>query len=113
MSETGAYEPPDGPLCLSGPVTMPAQGTLPLRGDLAHVTLADRYLVPHYVVPALRHVTEDGTQLKLAPGPDSETLAELGAGSTFELLDCAGDWGWGCLGPQGPTGYVPLASLGK
>ncbi len=52
MSDVTTYEVPDGPLNLAGPVARPAPGTLPLRGDLAHIALAGRHLAAHYVIPA-------------------------------------------------------------
>jgi hypothetical protein len=30
----------------------------------------------------------------------------LAPGSAFEVLDHAGAWSWGCVGPDGPTGYI-------
>lgn len=104
------YELPTGDLGLKGPVDRPAPGTLPLRGDLAHIALADRYLVPHYVVPQLFSVTT-ATELKLTADGDAETVATLAAGSTFEVLDYVGDWYWGCVSVDGPTGYVPNDAL--
>jgi hypothetical protein len=35
------YPLPQGQLSLAGPVDRPAVGTLPIRGDLAHIALAD------------------------------------------------------------------------
>ena len=37
MSGAKQYTVPEGPLGLLGPVEKPAPGTLPLRGDLAHI----------------------------------------------------------------------------
>lgn len=89
----------------------PKPGTLPVRGDLAHIAMANRYLVPHYVVPHLHTVAPGGAQVVLASDAGSEVLAELPAGATFEVLDLAGDWYWGCVGPEGPTGYVIKSAL--
>lgn len=111
MSGKLTYEVPNGPLRLAGPVARPAPGTLPLRGDLAHIALAGRYLAAHYVIPQLREVSAGGTQMRLVARADSETVTELEAGTPVEVLDVAGEWAWACLGPDGPSGYVPLAAL--
>ena len=42
------YAMPEGRLGLKGPVKKPAPGTLPLRGDLAHIALADTHLAAHF-----------------------------------------------------------------
>ena len=104
------YPLPQGQLSLSGPVNRPAVGTLPIRGDLAHIALADRYLVANYVVPMPSVLASDAS-LNNAPRTDADTVTMLAAGTRFELLDCAGNWAWGCLGPEGPAGYLPLDAL--
>lgn len=96
---------------LKGPVSRPELGTLPIRGDLAHIALATRYLVPHYVVPHIYHIGDADTPLKSAPETGADTVMQLAAGSRFEVLDLAGDWYWGCIGPEGPTGYVAKGAL--
>lgn len=108
MSKTGAYELPAGLLALDGPVTRPAPGTLPIRGDLAHIALANRFLVAHYVVPQVYTLGAADADLKLQPRADADTITTIRAGSAFEVLDLAGSWAWGCIGPDGPTGYVPI-----
>lgn len=89
----------------------PAPGTLPLRGDLAHIALSNRYLAAHYVIPRVRCIGSDNTTLKLAMRDDAEDGATLDAGQQIELLDCAGDWAWIACGPEGPSGYVRLGAL--
>ncbi len=111
MSETGNYPPPDGQLSLSGPVARPATGTLAIRGDLAHIALADRYLVAHYVVPQPRRVGTEATALLCHPRDGSDEVTVLSAGEAFEALDYSGDWCWGCCSPEGPTGYLPISRL--
>ncbi|MGB3377998.1 hypothetical protein [Allopontixanthobacter sediminis] len=113
VNMVGDYELPEGLLTLDGPVVRPAPGTLPLRGDLAHIALADRYLVAHYVVPQLYRIGAADAALKLTASADARTVATLPAGSSFEVLDHAGAWSWGCVGPDGPTGYVPTAQLAE
>lgn len=111
MTTTGAYDLPEGQLCLSGPVERPIAGTLPIRGDLAHIALAHRFLVAHYVVPQPRRIGEAGAELLRQPGGGGEPIARLEPGADFEALDYAGDWCWGCCGPEGPTGYLRTALL--
>ena len=106
MSGNATYQVPDGPLCLAGPVARPQPGTLPLRGDLAHIALAGTYLAAHYVVPQPGEIGPDGAEMHLMPRDDSEVSMTLEAGTAFEILDVAGDWVWGCLGPKGPSGYI-------
>lgn len=105
------YAVPAGVLGLKGPVEKPAPGTLPLRGDLAHIALAGSHLAAHYVIPHLRTVGAAGAELRLAPRADSEAFTTLAAGSRFELLDVAGEWVWGCPGPQGPSGWCRASEL--
>jgi hypothetical protein len=111
VTETGEYEIPTGQLSLAGPVARPATGTLAIRGDLAHIALASRYLCAHYVVPQLRHVGDVDVTLLCLPREGSDPVTTLSAGTPFEALDYAGDWCWGCCGPEGPSGYLPTAQL--
>jgi hypothetical protein len=105
------YAVPVGVLGLKGPVEKPAPGTLPLRGDLAHIALAGTHLAAHYVIPQVRVVGENGAGLRLASRDDSEVFARLAPGSRFELLDMAGEWVWGCPGPHGPAGWCRASEL--
>ena len=111
MSEQANYTLPEGIVGLKGPVARPLPGTLPLRGDLAHIALAEHYLAAHYVIPMKRTIGQGDAVLKYSPSddaPDGETFA---AGDPVELLDIAGDWAWICKGPEGPSGYVHLSAL--
>jgi hypothetical protein len=105
------YPLPQGQLSLSGPVNRPAVGTLPIRGDLAHIALADTYLVANYVMPQPREIGPQGAALLCLPREGSDEVIPLAAGTAIEALDFAGDWCWACLGPQGPSGYLPIAAL--
>ncbi|MBV7264880.1 hypothetical protein [Erythrobacter ani] len=109
--QSGNYGIPDGILGLTGPVAKPAPGSLPLRGDLAHIALAGTHLAAHYVVPHVRTIGDQGADLYLAARDDSEIMHRLAAGTRFELLDFAGEWAWGCVGPEGPSGYCKAACL--
>ena len=111
MSEAADYTLPEGIVGLKGPVQKPAPGTLPLRGDLAHVALADGYLAAHYVIPHARKVGDADVTLKLSSRGDAPDGATLKAGSDVELLDCEGDWVWLTVGPRGPSGYAHRSAL--
>ncbi|AOL24363.1 hypothetical protein Ga0102493_11220 [Erythrobacter litoralis] len=111
MTGDAGYGVPTGVLGLDGPVERPAPGTLPLRGDLAHIALAGQHLAAHYVIPEIRSLGPQGAELRLLPREDSEILHRLPAGARFEVLDIAGDWVWGCLGPEGPSGYCRIGDL--
>lgn len=100
-----------GPYTLSGPVDRPAAGTLPLRGDLAHIALAGRHFVPHYAVPQPRSVLPGGAPLLVQPDSAAEELCTLMEGDSFEVLEVGQDWAWGCLSLHGPVGYVRLDRL--
>lgn len=107
------YHLPDGPIGLEGPISRPAPGTLPLRGDLAHIALAGRYLAAHYVMPQPRVVGPEDAVLRLMPRDDSEAVVQLEAGTAIEALDYAGDWCWATRGPEGPSGYLRTALLAQ
>lgn len=105
------YPMPTGKLGLKGPVAKPAPGTLPLRGDLAHIALAETHLAAHYVIPEARRIGSSDAALHLMPRDDSEAPRTLGAESRVEVLDIAGDWAWVTVGPEGPSGYIKLTEL--
>jgi hypothetical protein len=111
VTAPASYSLPESTVGLKGPVDRPAPGTLPLRGDLAHVALAEHYLAAHYVIPQSRQIGDAPAVLKLNMRDDAEDGATLAAGQAIELLDCAGDWAWIACGPQGPSGYVRLGQL--
>lgn len=111
VSEQASYTLPDGIIGLKGPVTRPEPGTLPLRGDLAHIALAGRFLAAHYVIPMKRVIGSSDITLKLNMRQDADDGATLPAGTPVELLDQAGEWVWITLGPDGPSGYVTDAAL--
>lgn len=100
-----------GPYILAGPSTRADPQRLPLRGDLAHIGLAGKYFVPHYAVPQPRSVMPGGAALLDSTGEKAEELCTLMEGDSFEVLDIAGAWAWGCLSLEGPVGYVHLDRL--
>ncbi|XUU59371.1 SH3 domain-containing protein [Erythrobacter sp. HA6-11] len=111
MTGAADYTVPDGPLCLSGPLSRPEPGALPLRGDLAHIALAGTHLAAHYVVPSVAEIGLADAPMYLQQRDDSEVMQTLASGTQVEILDMAGDWVWCCLGPQGPAGYVKADCL--
>jgi len=100
-----------GPYTLSGPVPRPDAARMPIRGDLAHIAFAGRYFVPHYVVPQPRAVMPGGAPVLAAPAEGADEVCTLMEGDSFEVLDLSGAWAWGCLGPEGPVGYVHIDRL--
>lgn len=100
-----------GPFALAGPAVRPDGGKLPLRGDLAHIGLAGKYFVPHYAVPQPRTVLPGGARLLTGTEAGAEELCTLMEGDSFEVLDIAGAFAWGCLSLDGPVGYVHLDRL--
>lgn len=106
IRDTHDYPVPDGVLGLNGPVDKPAPGTIPLRGDLAHIALAGTHLAAHYVIPHIWIVDESGVDVMENTRDDSPVVTRFDAGTRVEVIDIAGDWVWGCLGPEGPSGYM-------
>ena len=102
---------PTGQLALSGPAEKLDAGHWPVRGDLAHISLAGRCFVPHYAVPMARKVVPAGAKLFALNSKDSDLRAMLGGNSLFNVLDITGDWAWGQVGDDGFVGYVPVAAL--
>lgn len=109
--QTHEYTVPSGDLGLKGPVKAPAPGTLALRGDLAHIALAGTHLAAHYVIPHVWTVGDAGVDVMENTRDDSPIVTRFEAGTLVEVIDVSGDWIWGCLGPQGPSGYMKAAAL--
>ena len=100
-----------GPYVLDSAQRRPDPRRVPLRGDLAHIGLAGVHFVPHYAVPQPRAVMPGGAPLLAGPSDDAEELCVLMEGDSFEVLDIAGQWAWGCLSLEGPVGYVKASKL--
>lgn len=109
--DTKSAEVPQGPFILGGPVEGPDPRRTPLRGDIAHIALAGRYFVPHYVVPLERMVGDMGANLRAEASEDAEIVYDLSPGQRFYVLDTTRDWAWGCCSLDGPVGYVKLEEL--
>lgn len=110
-SDAPQYSVPSGILGLKGPVQKPAPGTLPLRGDLAHMALAGTHLAAHYVIPHLRSVGAADVDVMENTRDDSPVVTRFAAGTPLEVLDTSGEWVWVCLGPEGPSGYIKADCL--
>lgn len=110
-SDASQYAVPVGNIGLKGPVAKPAPGTLPLRGDLAHIALAGTHLAAHYVIPQPRVIGPKGADVLANTRDDSPVITRFKAGTSIEVLDVAGEWVWGCLGPKGPSGYIRASDL--
>lgn len=98
-------------LGLTGPVDWPEKGTLPLRRDLAHIALAPRYLVAHYAVPTEMQIGDAPATLVRSTQTEDDVLTTLEPGANFQALDVTTTWVWGCLGPDGPSGYVKRSAF--
>jgi hypothetical protein len=112
-TELTLYPPPGlhRELALTGPVPKVASTHRAVRGDLAHVRYAGSVFVSHYAEPLARTVGAGGAILHVAGRAESEAVAELAAGETFNLLDVSGGWGWGQQGEEGFVGYLPMSAL--
>ncbi|UZK67238.1 SH3 domain-containing protein [Sphingomonas sp. M1-B02] len=82
-----------------------------MRRDLADVRLADRVFAPHYAAPLPRTLLV-ATTLRCASPIDSEVMAQLAAGETFEVLELAGVHAWGVAPTHGLVGYIPATAIG-
>jgi hypothetical protein len=110
-SELAAITAPGASFALAGPSAKLDAAHMPVRGDLAHIRLAGKVFVPHYVVPMAHAVNGNGARLLAAGRADGELVAELATGTPFNVLDMSGGWAWGQVGEDGAVGYVPLAAL--
>jgi len=104
---------PQGELPLAGPSERCDRAHLPVRGDLAHIRLAGRYFVPHYVLPLSHRVSPAGATLLAAGKDGAPVLAVLDSGTVFEVLDIAGGWAWGQVGADGLVGYLSMTMLDR
>lgn len=52
-------------------------------------------------------------ELRAGPTSESEVLAELSAGETFEVLELAGINAWGVAAAPGLVGYIEANALGE
>jgi hypothetical protein len=91
---------------LAGPSVKLDPAVVPVRGDLAHIRLAGKVFVPHYIVPVAYRAKADVAVLKSAGG---EAIGTLTAGAAMDVLDIAGGYAWGEI--SGAVGYVALDQL--
>jgi hypothetical protein len=115
ITDLSAMTAPGASFALAGPSVKLDAAHLPVRGDLAHIRLAGKVFVPHYVVPMAHTVNGQGARLMSSGRADGELVAELPTGTLFNVLDIAGTpanaWAWGQVGEDGAVGYVLLAAL--
>lgn len=111
MSDFVALTTPGRSFALAGPSVKLDPAHLPVRGDLAHIRMAGKVFVPHYVVPVPHLVNGSGARVLKAGRADAEVLLELPTGALFNVLDLAGGWAWGQVGEDGVVGYVSAAAI--
>lgn len=81
-----------------------------VRRDLADIRLADRVFAPHYAAAVLRVVIEPAN-LRQQPDADSPIIAELPAGTPFEVLEFVAGRAWGSAPSVNLVGYVDTRAL--
>ncbi len=111
LSEFTALTTPGRSFALAGPSIKLDPAHLPVRGDLAHIRMAGKVFVPHYVVPVPHLVNGAGAAVLKAGRADAEILAELPTGAVFNVLDVVGGWAWGQAGDDGVVGYVAAGAI--
>jgi len=67
-------------------------------------------IASHYAEPLQRHVATPSL-LRNAPNEGAETIRELAAGETFDILDNSLGWAWGYAGNDRHVGYVPTDAV--
>lgn len=82
-----------------------------MRGDLADVRLAEQVFAPHYAAP-LKARAMHAIAL-FADRNLSERIADLPAGTVFEVLELAGRHAWGLAVRANIVGYVDRTALDK
>lgn len=111
MSDFAALTTPGRSFVLAGPSAKLDPAHLPVRGDLAHIRMAGKVFVPHYVVPMPYLVNGAGARVLKSGKADGEVLADLPTGTLFNVLDLSGTWAWGQVGEDGVVGYVAADSI--
>ena len=67
-------------------------------------------IASHYASPVARTV-QDATALRGQADEGAEAIAQLAAGTRFDLLDDSLGWAWGYAGDERRVGYVPSSAL--
>ena len=83
-----------------------------VRPDLADIRLAEYVFAPHYAAPMPCTVTRPVT-LHAQSSPQSEGLAELEAGESFECLEVLREVAWGVSPDRRLAGYVDRDALDR
>lgn len=81
-----------------------------VRRDLADVRLADRVFAPHYAAAVSRVVIAEAS-LRALPEADSAVVAEVPAGSVFEVLEFVAGRAWGRVPSLDRVGYIDTRAL--
>ena len=63
------------------------------------------------MIPQSRIIGPNGADVMENTRDDSPVITRFEAGTPIEVLDVAGEWIWGCLGPEGPSGYMKASDL--
>ena len=95
---------------LSGPSDPPDPLRHAYRKDLADIALAGQVIASHYAEPLKRKLAK-GAALHIAADGESDVIAKLNAGDSFELLDNSLGWAWGYAGPDRLVGYIRSGCL--
>lgn len=80
------------------------------RRDLADVRLADRVFAPHYAAP-VDYVVSAPVALLEGRDAGAATLAQLEAGTIFEVLELSAGSAWGRAPTLDLVGYVAADQL--
>ncbi len=83
-----------------------------VRADLADIRLAEYVFAPHYAAPMPCIVNKPVT-LRAGSSVDSEALAELAVGESFEVLEVLREVAWGVAPDRRLAGYVDRKALDK
>jgi hypothetical protein len=81
-----------------------------VRPDLADIRLAEYVFSPHYAAPMPCVVTKP-VILRAANSVESEALAELAPGESFEVLEVLRETTWGVSPDRRLAGYVERTAL--
>ncbi|WP_380785674.1 SH3 domain-containing protein [Sphingomonas sp. R86521] len=81
-----------------------------MRRDIADIRLAEQVFAPHYAVP-MPTIVSRASPLRLERDADSEIVATLQSGDTFEVLELAGVSAWGVAVGEGLVGYIDRTAL--
>jgi hypothetical protein len=73
--------------------------------------LVGRVIASYYAEPVAREIERTVT-LRQGPSAETDELAELTAGASFDMLENSRGWAWGYAGTDRRVGYVPSEAVG-